>query len=367
MKHVYPQVMDRFDSELLLRLDAAAANLDRKLARLDLQRLPISEYTRRYLAKIVDRRERFLQNGTFLLALALEKQTLPLDALTLADYGGGSGMIAFLAGELGVGTVLYNDIYDVACHDAETVARALPAQVSDFICGDMDDLVRFIVDHGLSVHALVSSDVIEHIYDIRSFFGRMGGLSSGTLRGIHATAANGRNPLLAWRLQRRHILFEHRNRQTFPGWKDRDTPRSYREIRREMIAEKAPLLSAAEVDLLARRTRGLHRTDIERCIQEYRSTGGISYRPDHITNTCDPHTGNWAERLMRPESLEEMLRNEGYAVRILAGFWPRFPSMHRRVVSRILNAVIRLTGRRSLFLAPSYVIVAETASGSTGR
>jgi len=35
-------------------------------------------------------------------------------------------MLALLAKELGIGTVIYNDIYDVSCHDFKVISEAVP-------------------------------------------------------------------------------------------------------------------------------------------------------------------------------------------------------------------------------------------------
>jgi hypothetical protein len=47
--------------------------------------------------------------------------------------------------------------------------------------------------------------------------------------------------------------------------------------------------------MLAKKTRGLMKDDIEKLVEEYIASGKITYQPDHPTNTCDPYTGNWAD------------------------------------------------------------------------
>jgi hypothetical protein len=78
--------------------------------------------------------------------------------------------------------------------------------------------------------------------------------------------------------------------------KARDQSESYLEIRKLIIKDVVPTLSEDEVTLKAKETRGLIKKDIA----HYLKRG--EYPKHHLTclgtNTCDPITGNWAERLL---------------------------------------------------------------------
>ena len=58
-------------------------------------------------------------------------------------------------------------------------------------------------------------------------------------------------------------------------------------------------LPSRDLECLARQTRGLNRTDIERAVQSFLETCRMPM-PRHPTNTCDPYTGNWQEQLIDP-------------------------------------------------------------------
>lgn len=55
------------------------------------------------------------------LALKSRKIT-DVSANVFVDYGAGTGIMSLLAREMGFGAVLYVDIYDVSCRDAELIA-----------------------------------------------------------------------------------------------------------------------------------------------------------------------------------------------------------------------------------------------------
>ena len=54
-----------------------------------------------------------LQLYSYILELALNQPDVSINEFTFLDYGSGSGILCLLAKELGIGTVVYNDIYDV--------------------------------------------------------------------------------------------------------------------------------------------------------------------------------------------------------------------------------------------------------------
>jgi hypothetical protein len=144
------------------------------------------------------------------------------------------------------------------------------------------------------------------------------------------------------------------------GHKERDTLQAFLDARRGMISAYAPELSGALVERLARATRGLRKGDIERCLDEFRLTGSVSYRADHPTNTCDPYTGNWCEHLMPFAWLERTIANAGFSVAIMPGRYSTAGPPLKRGVKTLLNAAIRLLGRRGMVMAPYFIVYALT-------
>jgi len=359
MKYLAEHLLYQGNREIFLEIEAAAGRLHRKMGNLIPGGLVLSEYNRRYFGKMLADPVRVLQRFSYLLFLALKEWRKALGDLVLVDYGGGCGMLSFLAAEAGVGRVIYNDIYDVSCREAARLSGALGVGVKEYVCGEIDTLIAYLNEHSLSVDAFVSNDVIEHVYDIRGYLGKMAVLSNRAIRVVHASGANGRNPLIAWRFRKRHLSYEYKDRSLTRGWKQMDTLRGYLHARKEIIAEYRPSLAPEEVEGLARITRGLRRDDIERSVDEYLQNGTITYRPDHPTNTCDPYTGSWAEHLMDTAFLENTLRDEGFSVATLSGYWHHMKPFHIRAIGKVMNFLIRILRKRALCVSPYYVILAE--------
>ncbi len=359
MKYAYIPPMFPGDSQLFECLNAAASRLHRKLAGLNPQKLPISDYNQRYLTARISLIEGVLQLYSSLLVYAMRGTATSLSDFVLVDYGGGSGMLSYLAKEAGVGMVVYNDIYEVSCQDVRQIARHLGLSIDHIVPGDIDDLTVFIQREQIQPDAIVSYDVIEHVYDVHDFLGKMANLASPPLRVVHASGANIKNRRYVRKAEALQRQREYQGSEKTWGWKERDAVRPFLEIRKEMIAQFAPGLTIPEVEQLARQTRGLRLDDIQKAVEEYLERGEITYRPDHPTNTCDPYTGNWAEHLMDPYRLALVLRAHGFEARVLSGYLPSSNKQPKKALKYLINGAIRLLGPRMLFLAPYYVLYGD--------
>jgi 2-polyprenyl-3-methyl-5-hydroxy-6-metoxy-1,4-benzoquinol methylase len=360
MKYSYPLMRELpGHSDRLRRVATAASHLHEKLRLLDVESLGLCDYSRRYLGKMLANPVGKLQRYGHLLALCLVGNEAPLERFVFVDYGGGVGMLSLLAKTLGIGRVVYNDIYDVSCEDAKKVALALGVPADDYVCGDLEDLLGYVRKEGILPNAVCSFDVIEHIYDIKGYLKSLPHLSHRPFRIVLASGANIRNPLVRRRGTRIHLQCEYNDREREWGHKDRDSLRSYLDTRKDMVRNYAPELDCQAVEEIARATRGLIRQDIERCVEEHKINGAISYRSSHPTNTCDPNTGNWAERLMRPEWLQGILQEAGFSAEIMCGYWHYYRSPVKRAAASALNFGIRIMGKKALSLSPYFIIDAH--------
>jgi hypothetical protein len=348
------------DEQMLKDIDAAATRLYAKLVDLNVNLLEISDYNKRYFGEYTIKCLRSaLQKYSYLLAWSVAFSRVKLDRLVFIDYGGGPGTLSLLAKEFGIGRVIYNDIYGVSCRDARVIGQKVKSEANDYILGDIDNLIDFLKRSGISCNAIVSSDVIEHIYDIESYLRKLSALSEISLSIVMATTANSLNPLIKRQRMRMHFDVEYKDREETWGFKKRDSLRSYLNIRRECVSQYAPSLSDEEVDSLAMATRGLVISDIEKCVEEYLRTGRISRKPNHPTNTCDPFTGNWAEHLMDVNHLKRVLCDEGFKVSVLSGYYGTPNSAVKRIIGRCLNPLISVFREKGLVLAPFYALYAS--------
>lgn len=346
------------DSALNSRIHSAKTRLHKRLQKLDLKSLGITEYSQRYLGDKIDDLSGTLDLYGHLLALCFSNSSLPLQRSVFVDYGGGSGVLSYLAKELGIGKVIYIDIYKESCNDVEILSNALNLSLDHILYGDVDELISFVQENLITINSIASYDVLEHIYDVENHFKRLSSLGY-QFRIVYASGANNENPRIVQALRRKQKLIEYQNRERAWGHKERDSLLAYHDLRKEIIAAYSPELDSDEIAQITERTRGLIVADIKKCIDEYRAKGYITYLNDHPTNTCDPYTGNWCEHLMRIEWLENILTKSGYTVDTMSGYYHLSSPTLKAFIARVLNTSIYLLGRRGLTIAPYFIICAD--------
>lgn len=346
--------------ELLRDIDSAANRLFEKLRKLDINALKISDYNKKYLKSKLASLITNLQIYSYILSWSLAKSNGSFNKFVLLDYGAGSGILSLLAKELSIGAVVYNDIYDVSCQDAQEIARVIGNVADYYVQGDIDDMVGFFEKNRINCDAIASYDVIEHIYDVESFFKKIPTLSNNPMSIVMTSGANTFNPLIRKRLIKKQVDEEYKDREKKYGHKGRDCLRSYLSVRKDMIIkyskECSKVLTGYEVEELAKRTRGQIEADIQICVDEYLKTKEFPQGPNHPTNTCDPYTGNWTEHLINPYWLAEILAKRGFEARVLSGYYGRSKNLTKRVLGKFLNIFIGKFERQGIRAAPFYTI-----------
>jgi len=356
MEFIYDYVGMPKNYELLVKINSAAGRLFNKLRGFNVNSLVISDYNKKYFGDKLRSLKAVLQLNSYILAWSLAKAGIPLNEFVFLDYGGGSGMLSLLAKELGIGTVIYNDIYDVSCEDAKVIGGAVGNQADYYVHGDIDDVLRFLKENCISCDAIASYDVIEHIYKIEEFLGKLGLLSDGRMSVVLASGANNFNPLIRNKSIKKQLEVEFEGREKKWGHKKRDCLRPYLKVREEIILKYSSNLTKEEVKQLAKLTRGLIESDIIKHVDKYLEIGEFPVEPGHPTNTCDPHTGNWMECLMDPGKLKGILSGKGFEVKILAGYYGHSRSIFKRLIVRLLNTAIKLLGKKQLLIAPFFTL-----------
>lgn len=351
-------VVQLTNEQLLDRIASAQDRLHNKLIQADIRSSNISDYNKSYLANYLAQAKGILQIYGRLLYHSL-KNNQPPQNFVFVDYGGGSGLMSLLAVEVGIGTVIYNDIYDISCADAGHLSKLIGIPLTHIVHGDVDDLIVYLQKNSIAVNAISSFDVLEHIYDVKSHFKKLRALAHKGFRIVYASSANIENPRYGRSVKKKQLEAEYVNREKVVGSKERDTLRAYLDVRKEMIASYAPELTTEQVEKLARSTRGLIQQDIEKSVDEFRRQGAISYHIDHPTNTCDPYTGNWCEHLMDFAWLEQILEREGFSAEVMAGLYHTDSSLPKKLVKVPLNGLIQFLGRQVMFIAPYYILYAE--------
>ncbi|MCH7555935.1 MAG: hypothetical protein IIB56_00595 [Planctomycetes bacterium] len=367
MEFHYQHALLPDDNKVLRDINEASTRLLGKLSHIDINLPDVSDAGRKYFGDQVRNIRSTLRNFSYILSWSIAYSDVPYDEFVFIDHGGGVGILSLLAKELGLGTVIYNDLWAPYCKDAQIIAEAVEADRADhYVLGDMDELVEFLKTNSICCNALASYDVIEHIYDIETFLLKLSDLSAGPFNIVMASSANPFNPLI----RRHHIEFqrkaEYGGREKEEGCREDYLTKAYITVRQEIISKHSASLSDEDVQRLAKATRGLIEPDIKKVVDEYLKTGEIRQEPNHPTNTVNPHTGNWAERLHNIEHLKKILLNEGFKVDILAGYYANSKSNHplKRFMGIVLNPLIRILKSKGLFIAPFYTIYANKSGAS---
>lgn len=353
-------------NQILLRdINQAANRLFDKLRILNIDALDISDYNKVYFGDKLSSLTQNLQKYSYILAWSLANSDRLFDRFVFVDYGGGSGMLSLLAKELNIGTVIYNDIYDISCRDASIIAESIGNRADYYINGDIDDLLIFLRTNSICCNAIASYDVIEHIYDIDGFLKKLNKINSsnGQLTVFMSSGANVFNPLIKNSLIKEQLKAEHKGQDKKFGNKERDCIEAYFEVRKEMIIrhDKNHILSEREIEFLAKTTRGMIESDIQRSIGECLKNGKFPQGQSHPTNTCDPFTGNWCEHLMDPYYLKDILSKTGFKVDVLGGYYGSPKNIVKRLLATSLNLVIYVFGKRGIVIAPFFSIYGENS------
>ncbi len=346
------------NSEILLRINTAAYNLKQKLILLDISSLSISAYNKRYLKSYIEEVDFYIPIYAQLMAKAIGELRQPIELSGFVDYGGGCGILSFLAKEIGFEKVIYNDIYDVSVADSKTIGNALGIKIDYSICGDISDLHSFLNSSKIRIDLICSMDVLEHIYNVDNWFCKANELE-GNFSVVFLTSANSQNPFVRRRLKKMQNIAEYLGRQKTEGWKERDIEKPFLQLRYDIIKEVAPELEQSKIEFLAKSTRGLMIDDIKTSVTEYLHTGNIEYKMLHPTNTCDPYTGNWTENLIDLNYLRNAVSKKGFEVEITNSFYSYSKSKLVNILKGLLNFIMFVFGKKVLLISPSYTLVAR--------
>ncbi len=349
------------DEILLREVIQAAERIVLKLNRLNLENSGMSAYNQRYIGSTYTKLARWGINVQ-MLAFLLSNNSAPREKLTLFDYGAGAGSICLLAKSLGIGMVVYSDIYDTSCKDAAILAKLLELEAEHYICGELETGIDYLDSNKIVCDLLVSHNCLEHIYDIEGFLNNLVRIPTSTLHFWLSTGANPLRHRTKKALSKVAVEAEHNNREKKWGHKERDSLQSYFSIREKIILDESPRLNDDQVKMLAKKTRGMRDQDIRRVVCQYAESGVVPGDPKHPTNTCDPHTGNWAERLMNPYELANIMRIQGMQVDVKPTYWSYEVNNRLKNGGKVLmNYFISKSSIVGLRLSPNYVLYGSYA------
>lgn len=320
-----------------------------QLRSIDYRKLPISDYNRSYIERLLPVLDYYMEIYQQGLDRMLQRCPKPIENITFVDYGGGHGFLSLLAKRCGIGTVVYLDFNP----DSVTTIQCLSAHLGwgpdKILRGDAKVLRQWCDNEQVSPDIVMGMDVIEHIYCLDDCFSDLMALNPH-LEMLFTTASNPFNRRIVRRLHKVMVRDEK-------GWANRRKGTSFEGFyrqRKDFIRRYFPDLSEERLDYWATNTRGLNYDDILRAVE----TESPNLLLDPF-NTCDPATGSWTERILPMADYEQLVDSYGYRLEVENGFYNEHRAGMKALMSRHYNRALRKGRRRNkapflfLFIIPS--------------
>ncbi|WP_196889272.1 hypothetical protein [Aureivirga sp. CE67] len=337
-------------------IEKAIQNLKLKIQNLDIQNLDISDYNKKYLSKYKNEFDFYMFSYRQLLQKVLSGLNKSIDETVFVDYGGGCGMLSYLAKEIGFKEVVYNDIYDVSVADVRVISHKIDLPLTSYIHGDIDAFLKGINAENIKPNVICSFDVLEHIYDVFEWMEKIATIDSDFFI-CSMTSANHMNPLTRKRLSKLHHISEYVGFGKVEGQKEMDLNTSYLAERKRIISKKYPEISEQNLETLAKETRGLYEPLIYDVVEKYLKTNQIDYKMEHPTNTCDPYTGNWTENMIDLKKFTSFIEKDlGYEVRLTNSKYGFSTNAILNIPKKIINTMIQMSGKEGLTFSPTYTL-----------
>ena len=340
-KHTFIEPKD----ELAGSINEKANHLYQELLKFDINTVAIDDFGKHYFNSHHAGNRLFfsIQSSADIIYRSVKLLNKDIGLVSFIDYGAGLGTLFLLAGKVGFKKVYFNDYFPQWAVYAKLICDKLDTRVDDFISGDIEAVIEYGKTNNLSFDIVGSRNVIEHIYKLENFYSKL--YQSGlTALCYSTTTANYHNP--AMRLK--HYWYHRKVEKNF-----------YRGQREEYIKELAPGINPIDFAQLVIQTRGKAFEDFTDAVYFYFSKKPIPSVEFLGTNTCDCRTGVWAEHLITRHCYTEIIKKAGFSVTYTAGFWDtHYKYAAVNLFTRILNSLIKITGRKGYWFAPFVNVVA---------
>jgi hypothetical protein len=129
--------------------------------------------------------------------------------------------------------------------------------------------------------------------------------------------------------------------------------------RKNEIKKLWPHISSAQLDELAKITRGRAKQDFVEAVEHYKKGEAISAVPHLRSNTCLTHSGYWCEHLLTKTEYATIIKNAGFKFEYTGGYWDtHYNSSLMNIIGNTMNGLIKVFGKFGYVLSPFVNIVA---------
>ena len=329
-----------------------------RLAGIRVEKLQLEEYPAKYLEQLLHHKIYYLHMYAAVLDAVVGQGGLKKEHLVLIDYGCGNGLLGLFAKFCGCKQVYLNDHNHQFLEAAKQLSKALHIEVDAFIEGDIIEVESFFANIPKPT-AVIATDVIEHIYNLEEFFAIIARLNNKMVN-VFTTASVTANYFKSKQLIKLQYKDEHVGSNALHALlEDVYAGLPFKLIREEIIKSYAPTLSTEALAGLSTATRGLNRADILQAVDAFQLSGKMPEAPAHATNTCDPITGSWTERLLTIKEYRKLYNEAGFNLSVSNGFYNEWQGGAKSIVLKQVNIVLRLMGTRGRFITPFLILMGK--------
>ena len=307
---------------------------------------------KRYLTHLLQHTTYYLVIYADVLNKLIKHSSKNKESILLVDYGSGNGLLGIFAKFCGFKKVFINDIDTNFVNASLQLANQLNINMDGYITGNISAVQAYFKNE--SPDAIVGTDVIEHIYDLEHFFSSLQQINPFMVS-VFTTASNPENYFKVCMLKKIQLKDEFKG-----GSPDdhilfgQDKLEPYLMIREQIIRKHTNSLPETSIINLAKATRGKNEQDIIAVIERYKITGKLPVPPANDTNTCNPITGSWSERILSLNEYSLLCRSNGFTPIFYNGFYNEFESDLKKYIKKVLNIAISILGNK---ISPYIIIV----------
>lgn len=305
-------------------------------------------YAVQYLQYLIEHKNHYVKIYTAVLELAFADKKI--SATTLLDFGTGNGLLALFAKYCGVKKVYASDVNNDFLQAAQQLSKQLNIEIDGWILGDENVLQHYFQQQ--QCHVIVGTDVIEHIYNLDYFFSVVKKMNV-EMTSVFTTASVAENYFKSTKLKQLQLKDELKDSNAFQSsYQNEYAGLSFLAIRKKIIQNYNSSLSLDEVENLAKLTRGLNKNDIETAVNNFIKFKKLPQLIHHPTNTCDPITGSFTERLLYVKEYATIYQNHQFTLQVKNGFYNNSESGVKSLIATMLNFLIVMLGKYGRKISP---------------
>ncbi len=316
------------------------------ISKINFSQLDISEYNKEYINRLLPDIDYY-----FNIYIATITRILPNEITSsdyFVDFGGGHGFLSLFLKKLGM-NVIYCDLNPLSVKTITRIKNETGYGPDIILEGSSPELLSFCKTNNLLPKYLISTDLIEHVYDLNALFSDFHALNPNMLM-VFTTGSVRSNVLKSGKL-RKYML--------------RGEANTYLPIRKQFISEKYPCINSSEIEKLAKLSRGLIFSDIIQFVDTYLRTNTLPIVNVDKYNTCDPRTGSWIERILSKKEYRKIINDNHFQVTFENGFYNE--CRNNRILSvtaKIANFFIRRFGLLGSKFTPFIILTVKTPNAS---